>query len=1146
AEHIPTFDAEVDAMAKHGIEFTAWWFPGSLNDEAKGILAVIERHKIHPQLWITGGGAPVKDAADQEQRIANEVKRIRPICEAAAKVGCDVALYNHGSWFGEPENQIPIIERLKASGIKNVGIVYNLHHGHDHIDRFPEMLAKMKPHLIAFNLNGMTRDGDKQGKKIIPLGQGEFDLTLLRALRDSGWRGPVGILDHRPETDSEPTLQDNLDGLNWLVSQLEGSTTITRPVPRTWPWKPVAAIATPAVQSASAGLPSLSAAFGQALGGGLSAPANPAYRQLPITIECRAKLNSARGFNILLASDPKASSEHWEIYSYSGSGVLSVYQPGRGGEFKSTVNIADGQWHAVAAILETDRVRLYVDGKEVLDRPAQPLKGEKREGFLSIGRLNEGNLGCDGVIDDVRISNGVRVNNGVSPAPLQKDGQTIGLWNFDDLPKGAAPSASSTTDKPNYWAVEDPKAREALPLYKTIPAATPKELTPANGLPKMEAFRNWTRSHGDQGSSRFSALTQINRDNVSKLEVAWTYKSGDGKQNIQCNPIVVRGVMFTPTPGNQLTAVNAATGQELWRFKPEGRPAFRGLVYWPGRDGASERLFFTAGKNLYALDPKTGKTVDSFGTRGSIELPGRSQGGFGAATAGPAIFESTIVVPGFEKDVWAFDVVSGQHRWTFHTVPEAGEYGYDTWDHTQENAANCWGGMALDEARGIAYITTGSPKPNFLGMLHRGENLFANCVIALDVRTGKRLWHFQEIPHDIWDLDIPAPPVLTTITREGRKVDVVAAVTKIGNTLLLDRVTGKPIFPFRMRRAPVSTVPGELTAPYQPDVELPEMFIRRAFSADDVTDRTPEAKEFAQDRIKSLQYGWFLPVSDRKVTTFYGIHGGAEWTGACTDPTSGLLYVSANEIPWMMSLITNDEPPYNPKATPTVGEKLFQQTCAQCHGTNRMGIGVAPPLRGLRHRMKDADVVALLQTGRGLMPVAPPMSAEDQKALLDFLFLRDRPMAAIERGERPGYVQNGWNRFLDQEGYPASKAPWGTLNCIDLNTGKLVWKVALGEYDELKKQGVPKTGTENFGGAIVTAGGLVFCGGTKDEKIRAFDAKTGAELWSAKLPFGGYAPPSSYEVDGRQYIVITATGGGKLGTTAGDAYVAFALPEKKK
>ncbi|MEM7234609.1 MAG: PQQ-binding-like beta-propeller repeat protein, partial [Planctomycetota bacterium] len=501
------------------------------------------------------------------------------------------------------------------------------------------------------------------------------------------------------------------------------------------------------------------------------------------------------------------------------------------------------------------------------------------------------------------------------------------------------------------------------------------------------------------------------------------------------------------------------------------------------------------------------------------------------------------LIAGFLRDVEAFDVVTGEFRWRFHTVPREGEFGFDTWETTQSNAANCWGGMSLDAKRGIVFISTGSPKPNFRGMEHHGDNLFSNCIVAIDARTGERVWHFQEIPHDIWDLDIPAPPVLTTIERNSRRVDVVAAVSKTGNTLLLDRESGKPVFPMRWKRAPVSGVPGEKTAPYQLQLELPEPFARQVFRASDVPRWSTEAFIWASPQYESLRYGWFLPVSHRKVTAFYGVHGGAEWTGACADPRSGRLYVTANEIPWLMSLINVDEPKRDPKAPPTQGRKIYEKLCQECHGSDRNGVGVSPPLVGLRNRLKSEDVSKLLVTGRGLMPQFPPFAPEDKKALLDYLFVRDVPNAkSAEKPARPQYVQNRWARFLDPKGYPAANPPWGTLNCLDLNTGKLLWKVPLGEHEELTKRGVPVTGTENFGGASVSAGGLVFAAGTKDQKIRAFDAETGKELWSHRLPFGGYAPPTIYEADGKQYVVIAATGGGKLGGPTGDAYVAFSLP----
>lgn len=968
AEHILTFDAEVAAMHTHGVEMAAWWFPGALNSDARAILDCIKRNQIHPQLWVMLEGGPhlrldkafESIAQEQAAHVDRIVAAAKPIALAARELGCKVALYNHGGWFGVPENQIEVVKRLRSEGFDNVGMVYTQHHGHGEIDRFASLFPKMQPYLFAITLNGMIKDGDLRGHELgtVPLGQGDEDLRLLRVIHESGWQGPVGII-LEVEADAKTRLQDNLNGLDWLVPQLHGQPAGPRPEPRSW-------------------------------------------------------------------TRPKAVS-----------------------------------------------------------KPA-----------------------------------------GAS-APLKSE-------------------ASESEPNGRYWSLEDPVEREKLPLYQTIPAARPEELTLANGLPKRETYLTWHRSHGDNGGTRYSALKQINRENVNQLQMAWTYHSRDASNYIQCNPIVVHGVMFGPTPGKNIVAVNAGDGTELWRFKPEGKPAFRGLIYWPGQDGAQERVLFCAGKYLYALDPKTGQPVARFGDGGKALLPGVAQGDFGAATAGPAIFKRIIVVPGFEKDVWGLDVITGKHLWTFHTVPHPGEFGYDTWDRTEPYGANCWGGMALDEARGIAYVTTGSPKNNFIGVEHHGDNLFANCLIALDARTGERLWHFQEIRHDIWDLDIPAPPTLGVITREGKRVDVVAAVTKIGNTLLLDRVTGKPIFPFRLRRAPVSDLRGERTSPYQPDLELPQPFSKQEFTQDDLTERTEEAADFALTRFKSATTGWFRPGSEGRANLFFNIDGGAEWTGACIDPESGRLYVSANHIPWMITIFRDDDPPDDPRAVKTKGQLVFESLCVQCHGANRLGIGTAPALRGLRHRMSDQDAASQIRNGKYAMPAfaEAQLSESDLKDLLDYLMVRDRPMPASKKSsERPVYSFTGYPRFFDQDGYPASKPPWGTLNCLDLNTGKLLWKVPLGEHPELTAQGVPKTGTENYGGAIVTAGGLVFCAGTRDRKIRAFDKDTGAELWSATLPWVGNAPPATYEVGGRQFVVIAATGS-KLEAQRGDAYVAFALPQR--
>jgi quinoprotein glucose dehydrogenase len=709
----------------------------------------------------------------------------------------------------------------------------------------------------------------------------------------------------------------------------------------------------------------------------------------------------------------------------------------------------------------------------------------------------------------------------------------------------AAPAADPHTTQggTNYWAVEDPIARESLPAYRVIPAARHEDLTPAAVEPDRSRFQRWNRSHADNAGTRYSGLSQIHRGNVGQLRPAWTYHSNDARGNIQCNPVIVGDLMFAPTPGKCLVAIEAATGVERWRFKPEGRPAFRGLIGWPGLPGATNRLFFCAGQHLYALDAVTGTLIHDFGTGGRVALPGRAQGDFGVATAAPAVFDRVVIVPGFEKDVWGVEALTGRVLWTFHTVPEPGEPGHETWDRVEPYAANCWGGMALDETRGIAYLTTGSPKENFVGVDHRGQNLYANCVLALDARTGRHLWHFQEVAHDIWDLDIPAPPNLVTVLREGRRVDVVTAVTKIGNTLVLDRVTGKPLFPFRLRRAPASELRGEVTWPYQPDVETPEPFAKQDFTIADITDRSEEATDYVTGRFKSATTGWFRPFTEGKMNLYFGLHGGAEWTGACVDPMTSRLYVSANHIPWIISVFRDDDPPDDPQAPRTRGREVYEMNCAQCHGTNRIGLGTCPPLRGLRQRLTAEAVTNQVRQGKNSMPAHPDMTEGDLAALVDYLMLRDRPVLPMPSpGERPRYSFNGYPKFLDHEGYPASKPPWGTLNCIDLNTGRLVWRVPLGEHEELTRQGIPLTGTENFGGAMVTAGGLVFVSGTRDCKIRAFDSQTGAELWSARLPWAGSAPPAGYEVNGRQFIVIPATGGGKLGMPTGDAYVAFALP----
>jgi quinoprotein glucose dehydrogenase len=689
----------------------------------------------------------------------------------------------------------------------------------------------------------------------------------------------------------------------------------------------------------------------------------------------------------------------------------------------------------------------------------------------------------------------------------------------------------------DYWAIEDAAARAALPKYQTIPAARSDELTPANHWPDAGEYDNWYRSHGNDANTRFSPLTQINRDNVKSLKPAWVYHSRDGKGNIECNPVAVDGVMYVPTVGKNIVAINAETGKEIWRFKPDGYfPAYRGLTYYKGDANISTRLLFCSGDGLWALDPQTGKPIASFGNAGKAHI--------NECVVAPAVYKNVIVFPGYARDIFGIDLATGKPLWTFHTIPQPGEPYYETWDKPDQGA-NCWTGMALDASRGIAYITTGSPKPNFLGARHRGDNLYGNCVIAVDVINGKHLWHFQEIHHDTWDLDIPAPPVLVTVNHEGQQVDAVAAVTKIGNTLLLDRVTGKLLFPFRQRRAPVSTLPGEVTAPYQPDLELPEPFSRQEFKLEDVTDISPRARQSVFDQLQGATFGWFEPFTENKPLAMYGFLGGAEWTGASFDPATGLLYVTSNEFAWLPEVSHSNRPNVDETKLPaTPGRVVYTTNCMRCHGPSREGVTVAPALLGLSHRLTEEKVLEQLKNPRGnVMPPFPQLTEDQKRALLAYLFDRDRKDENIAAAQRPNYYDHGYPKLLDYEGHPGVKPPWGWLNAIDLNTGKIAWRTVLGEYPELAKRGIHGTGSMNMGGAIVTAGGLVFCGGTADIKIRAFDKSSGAELWSAPLPLGGFAPPSTYAVHGKQYVVISASGGGKMETPEGDAYAAFTLPE---
>ena len=691
------------------------------------------------------------------------------------------------------------------------------------------------------------------------------------------------------------------------------------------------------------------------------------------------------------------------------------------------------------------------------------------------------------------------------------------------------------------------------------------------------ADSNWGTYLGDKASSHYSTLKQITPRNVAKLEVAWTFRAGgmdtNNRSQIQCNPLVIDGVLFGTTPDLQLFALDAATGRELWRFNPASVKGItkagvnRGLVYWG--TGAERRILYGNDRFLHAIDAATGQRIPSFGDGGSIDLKrdlGRDVSGLSVQSTTPGVVYGELLIMGMRLGegpapaapghIRAYDVRTGKLAWRFNSIPHPGEPGYETWPpnaYQYIGGVNVWTGFALDEKRGLVFCPTGSAAFDFWGGNRIGQNLFANCLIALDAKTGKRVWHQQLVHHDLWDRDLPAPPNLLTVTHGGKRIDAVAQVTKSGHVFTFNRETGEPLFPIREVPVPMSDLQGESAWPTQPVPSKPAPFSRQLFTYNDITDISPESHRQVLERFTKIRpHTPFLPPSREGTIIFPGFDGGAEWGGAATDP-DGVLYVNGNEMPWVMTMVETKSKGGEPLAT---GEAIFTQICAACHGLDRIGNKAqnVPPLLGVEQRLKKPDVLALLKTGKGVMPAFDFLTENQRQLVVDYLLGSAPPAVPVNDGGRKEelggvdvlgtipYTMTGYHRWLDTNGYPAIKPPWGTLNAIDLNTGEYRWRVTLGEWPELTAKGIAPTGTENYGGPVVTAGGLVFIAASRDEHLRAFDGKTGKELWKAKLPAAGYATPATYSVNGRQYLVI-ACGGGKIGTKSGDAYVAFALPK---
>jgi quinoprotein glucose dehydrogenase len=505
--------------------------------------------------------------------------------------------------------------------------------------------------------------------------------------------------------------------------------------------------------------------------------------------------------------------------------------------------------------------------------------------------------------------------------------------------------------------------------------------------------------------------------------------------------------------------------------------------------------------------------------------------------------------------VRAFDVRTGKLRWIFHTIPREDEPGAETWPagaSRTAGGANSWPGMTVDAARGIVFVPTGSASPDFYGGERPGQNLYANSLVALDANTGRRIWHFQTVHHDVWDRDLPATPNLVSVVRDGHRIDGVAQITKSGFVFLFDRDSGRPLFPVEERPAPRSNLEGEETWPTQPIPVKPAPFARQRMTEADVTDLTPAAHDSALARFRRLRHDHlFTPPSREGTVVLPGFDGGGEWGGAAFDRTTGVLYVNASDVPWIAAMRERVRPAAGASQT---GEQIYAANCVSCHRADRRGDGGrTPSLAGVTERRTHTELRQVIERGKGFMPAFPQLTDAQKDAVIAYLGGRasaaassaparsDDPRAAA--GATPSRFEFlGYERWRDAQGYPAIKPPWGTLSAIDLNTGEYRWRITLGEHAALTARGIPPTGTEMYGGPIVTAGGLVFIAATMDAKLRAFDKSTGALLWEAQLPAAGYATPSTYRVNGKQYVVVAA-GGGKLGTPSGDAYVAFALPD---
>jgi len=687
------------------------------------------------------------------------------------------------------------------------------------------------------------------------------------------------------------------------------------------------------------------------------------------------------------------------------------------------------------------------------------------------------------------------------------------------------------------------------------------------------AASDWPYYRGNTAGTAYSTLDEINRDNAKSLRLAWSFDTAEASgsawnteaSDMECNPLAIGGKVYVVSPKGRLLKLDGATGRLIWSFDPaDGQPIaslhrLRGIARWT--NGKEERLFLTFERGLFAIDASTGRTILGFGEHGRVDLAqglDRDPRSLSVSVVSPGVVFQDLIILGSTGNlpghIRAFDVHTGTMRWIFHTIPYPGEEGYETWPKEAYRTlmgANNWAGMTLDAVRGVIYIplaSGGMAQRDFYGADRLGDNLFANSLVALDASTGKKIWAYQFVRHDLWDRDLPAPPTLIAIRRQGTDIEALAQITKSGEVLLLDRQTGIPLFPVHEEVALPSDVPGEVAAPTQLRTLQPRPFARQWLTEDTLTQRTPEAHTAVLNTFRMLRSrGPFDPPSLQGTVILPGLDGGGEWGGAAFDPTTRLLYINANEMPWILRL--KPRTAMDDKIGP--GQAVYLAFCAGCHGQQRLGQPpVVPSLVEVGKRFTESQINHIIETGNGRMPAFGTLSEPARSAVAHFIAtgIDSLPDATIDQaavqsaGAGAPYIFEGYQKFLDPEGYPAISPPWGTLSALNVDTGQYLWRVPLGEYPELAAEGYKDTGSENYGGPIVTAGGVLFIAATVyDRKFRAFDKNTGHLLWEYVLPEAGHATPATYLARGRQFVVIAAGGGKDPKRASGSKILAFSL-----